>query len=311
MQAVRIHAYRVAPTLEDVPVPEVGPEDVLVRVGAAALNPLDGALQAGAMERVFPLTFPYTMGTDLAGTVEQVGASVTAWRAGDEVIARPSPATGGACAEFAAVPAGACVARPPAMAVTAAAGLPTAGGTAWKALFEVARLAAGQTVLIHAGAGGVGSFAVQFAHAVGARVFATASGDGLEIVRRLGADRAIDYTAEDFARVVADEGPAADVVLDTVGGETQARSFAVLRPGGHLVSTVSPPDQPTAVARGVSAEMVFLTRGGVPLQRVVDAVRDWSLHVLIDRTLPMARFGDALARQGSGRARGKIILTNT
>lgn len=251
MKAVRIHGYQQAPKIEDIPTPEIGPDEVLIRVEAAALNPLDGKLQAGNMERFFPLTFPYTMGTDFAGTVERVGTSVSSWQPGNKVIARPDPTTGGAFAELAAVPSASCVALPPSVSMTDAA------GTAWKALFEAAGLEAGQTVLIHAG--GVGSFAVQFAHAAGARVFATASGDGVELVRSLGADRVIDYKAEDFASRVSD----VDVVLDTIGGETQTRSFDVLRSGSYLISTVMPPDEATAKTRGVSASMVYLSLGGV------------------------------------------------
>lgn len=309
MKAVRIHDYKQIATLEDVPVPEPGPDEVLIRVEAAALNPLDGQLQTGDMARVFPLTFPYIMGTDLSGTVEQVGAQVKRWHPGDQVIARPHPSSGGAFAEFVAVSQGLCVARPASMMANAAAGLPTAAGTAWKALFVDAGLQAGQTVLIHAGAGGVGSFAVQFAHSAGAYVIATASGDGVELVRTLGADRVIDRKAEDFAAVVSD----LDVVLDTVGGETQAKSFGVLRPGGSLISSVMPPDQTLARARDLSVGMVFLSPflnpdvGG--LQITVDEVQNRSVRVLTDRTLPLAQIAEALDRQMSGRARGKIILT--
>lgn len=302
---MRIHGYRDAPKVEDAPPPDIGADEVLVRVEAAALNPLDAALHAGALERFFPLAFPYTMGTDLAGTVEQVGARVSAWRPGDRVIGRPQPTNGGAFAEFAAVPGALLVAAPPALPILQAAGLPTAGGTAWRALFDHARLQAGQTVLIHAGAGGVGSFAVQFAHAAHARVLATASGDGVEVVRELGADEVIDYKAQDFTSVVRD----VDVVLDTLGGETRERSFEVLRRGGHLVSTVLPLAEEAAKARGVSASVVSLTREGVPLREIAQAFRDHGLRTLIDRAFPLAQIADALARQASRRARGKIVLT--
>ncbi len=280
---------------------------MLIRVEAAALNPLDVQLQAGSIERLLPLTFPYTMGVDLAGTVERVGTDVATWRPGDRVIARHKPATGGAFAEFVSIAADSCVALPPTMPMTDGAGIPTAGCTAWKALFVDAELRAGQTVLIHAGAGGVGSFAVQFAHAAGAYVFATASGDGLELVRSLGADRVIDYRTEVFERLVSN----ADVVLDTIGGDTLTRSCDVLRPGGHLVSAVRPPDAATAKAKGVAASMVSLSAwlNGSHLRTVVNEVQEKSIRVLIDRTLPMSQVVEALERQASGRARGKIILT--
>jgi NADPH:quinone reductase-like Zn-dependent oxidoreductase len=309
MKAVRISHYGEAPASQDVPVPATGPDEVLVRVEAASLNPLDGRVQSGAMERFFRLLFPYTMGTDLAGTVERVGANITHWRPGDAVIARPNPVSGGAFAEFAAVPEHLCVARPPSLSVPAAAGIPTAAGTAWVALFELAGLQAGQTVLIHAGVGGVGSFAVQLAHAAGARVIATASGDGVALAGRLGADQVIDYRAQAFDQAVSD----VDVVIDTVGGETLARSLAVLRPGGHLISSVQPPDEAAASAKGVSARMIALSGFFNPptsgLATVVSAVHDQALQVLIDSTWPVERFSEAFERQLSGRARGKIILT--
>ena len=273
------------------PTPEIKPDEVLVRVEAAALNPLDDQLKAGKMAKFFPLPFPYTLGTDLTGTVAHVGAEVTAWQPGDRVIGRLKPATGGALAEFAALPADACAALPPSLPLSAAAGIPTAAGTAWLALFKTAGLKEGQTVLIHAGAGGVGSFAVQFAHAVGARVLATASGDGIEAVRNLGADQVIDYKSEDFVSAVPD----VDVVLDTVGGETQTRSFEVLKSGGYLVSTVSPPDEETVRAKGVSVSMVQLTRDGVPLQTLVAEIQDKSIEVLVDQTFSVAQIGEALA----------------
>jgi len=307
MKAVQIHGYKDVPTLEEVPTPEVGPGEVLVRVHAAALNPIDVQLQVGGMERFFPLTFPYTLGLDLSGTIERVGTDASVWKPEDRIIARLSPARGGALAEFVAVSSDACVALPPELPMTDGAGIPTAGGTAWKALFEVAQVKAGQTVLIHAGAGGVGSFAVQFAHAFGVRVLATASGDGLELVRGLGADQVMDYRTQDFATVFS----GLDVVLDTIGGDTQRRSFDVLRAGGYLVSTVAPPDEALAKSRGVSSSMVQLSRGGIPLKEMVATMHDHSLRVLTDRTLPLDRFAEALERQASGRARGKIILTVT
>ena len=192
MKAARIHGYNAAPMLEDVPTPEINSTDVLVRVAAASLNPLDVKLQKGFMHDFFPLSFPYTLGTDLAGTIEKVGSDVAVWRQGDEIVARVDPTSGGALAEFAVVPASYLVKAPTSVPIEQAAGIGTAGGTAWQALFEVADLKKGQTILVHAGAGGVGSFAVQFARSAGARVIATASGDGIDIARRLGADQVID-----------------------------------------------------------------------------------------------------------------------
>lgn len=305
MKAIRIIGYKAEPVLEDItkPVPTSG--QVLIRVRAAGLNPLDVKLQRGDMDQFFHLTFPYTLGTDLAGDIEQLGPDVEGWALGDQVVARTDPTAGGAFAEYALVPVELLAKAPGTLPLKEAAGIPTAAGTAWQALFESAELAEGQKVLIHAGTGGVGSFAIQFAHSVGARVFATASGSGLDIVRLLGADRGIDYRCEDFVQKVAD----IDVVLDTMGGETQQRSFDVLRTGGHLLSTIMPPDETLAAAHNVTAGFVFHTSDGQRLARVSNAIDQYGLRILVDRTVPLTEFTPAFRHQASGRARGKIIIT--
>ncbi|MBC7976734.1 MAG: NADP-dependent oxidoreductase, partial [Myxococcales bacterium] len=175
---------------------------------------------------------------------------------------------------------------------------------AWQALFEMADLKRGQTVLVHAGAGGVGTFAVQFAHSAGARVIATASDAGVEIAERLGADQVIDYRATDFVEGLS----GVDLVLDTVGGETQQRSFLVLRPGGVLLSTVSPPDEALAKAHRVTAGFVFHASDASRLEKVVRHIDSAGTTVLLDRTMPLHALAEAFAYQGSGRARGKIVV---
>lgn len=304
MKAIRIHGYNEQPVLEDVPSPAIGDGDVLVCVAAAALNPLDTQMQTGAMQGYFPVDFAYTLGTDLAGSIAQVGAGVTAWSVGDRVVARTDPPSGGAMAEFAVVPANYLVKLPEAVSFEQAAAAPTAAGTAYQALHEVAQLASGQTVLIHAGAGGVGSSAIQIARNGGARVIATASGDGLEIARRLGANQVIDYRSERFEDNVSD----ADVVLDTIGGDTQQRSFGVLRAGGYLAATTVPPDEALAKAHGVGASFVFHSSDAVRLGKVIDLLESGALTMLIDRMVPLADFASAFEHQASGRARGKIIV---
>ena len=304
MKAARLHAYEAAPVVEEIATPDVGPDEVLVRIAASALNPLDVKLQQGAMHWFLPLEFPYTIGTDLAGTIDRIGSDVTGWSEGDEVVARLDPTEGGALAEFAAVPASYLVKAPGLLRIAQAAGIATTGGTAWQALFEVADLKPGQTVLVHAGAGGVGSFAIQFARSAGARVIATASGDGLAVARSLGADRVIDYRVEDFTSALSD----VDLVLDTIGGDTQQRSFVVLRAGGMLLSTVSPPDEALAKAHQVKAAFFPHASNAERLARVADEV-DAGAELLIDRTLPLDSVEEAFTRQASGRARGKILLT--
>ena len=305
MKAARIHGYDAAPILEEVPVPEIGPDEVLVRVGAASLNPLDNKLRMGAIHDFYPLEFPYTMGTDLAGTVERVGPGVVGWSEGDRVLARTDPTSGGALAELAVVPASLLVGVPESMSIEKAAAIPTTAATAYQALFETTDLKAGQTVLVHAGTGGVGSIAVQFAKAAGARVVATASGDGVEVARGLGADQVIDYRREDFAEKVSD----VDLVLDTVGGETQRRSFGVLRPGGLLLAIAEPPDEESASAHDAKTALVLHASDADRLRKVIERVDAAGTEVLVDRTLPLDSLDEAFARQGSGRARGKILLT--
>ena len=304
MKAARISAYKAEPVVQDAPTPVIGAGDVLVRIAAAGLNPLDTKIQQGFMHDFFPVEFPYTLGTDLAGTIEQVGADVTGWSAGDRVVARTDPSAGGALAETAVIPVTHLAKIPASVPIEQAAGVPTTAGTAQQALFELAGLKAGQTVLIHAGAGGVGSFAIQLARNAGARVIATASGDGVAIARRLGADQVIDYRVQAFEDVLSD----IDVVLDTIGGDTQQRSFGVLRRGGYLAATASPPDEALATAHGVNASFVFHQSDAARLAKLLDQVAAGALTVLIDRTVPLDRLGDAFAYQASSRARGKIIV---
>lgn len=303
MKAVRLSGYNAAPTVEDIPAPQLGPGEVLIHVAAAALNPLDVKLRDGKMKDFFPLSFPYTVGTDLAGTVASFGGGVGEWAIGDRAVVRLDPVRGGALAKMAVAPAEQLVRVPDAIPLDEIAGAPTTGGTAWQALFEEGRLERGQTILVHAGAGGLGSMAVQFARRAGARVIATASGSAIATVRRLGADQVIDYRDDDFARRLSD----LDFVLDTVGGETQQRSFQVLRAGGTLVSTVQPPDPSLAKAHRVRASFIAHQSDAKRLAKVVDEIVEGA-EVLIDVTGPLDDVPALFNHQASGHARGKIIV---
>jgi NADPH:quinone reductase-like Zn-dependent oxidoreductase len=259
MKVVRIHQYGPIEdvVLDDVPLPELGLDEVLVKVEAAGVNPLDVKLISGSLHAYFPLRMPYAVGTDLSGTVVDSGRLAARWKKGDKVIGRlePGPGNGpqysrsGAFAEFTAVPGRHLTSAPATLDLAESGGLPTAAGTAWQALFEGAFLRPGQTILVHAGAGGVGSFAVQLARYIGARVIATASAASAEVVRSLGADQVLDYRSTDFSYALHD----VDVVFDTVGGETQSKSYRVLKPGGTMVTIAAPPDQEQAKAHGVTA----------------------------------------------------------
>ena len=305
MKALRIHEYGTTPSLDEVPTPSAAAGQVLVRMSAASLNPLDIKIQQGVMRDYLKLAFPYTIGTDVTGVVEQVGTGVAQWQPGDKVVTRLNPDSGGAMAEFVVVPAASLTAAPKAASAAEAAGLPTTGGTAFQGLFETACLTSGQTVLVHAGAGGVGSMAVQLARSAGARVIATASGESLDLARRLGADQVIDYKTEDFTTKARD----IDVVLDTVGGETGQRSLGMIRPGGWLVATPSPPDEALAKAHGVKAVFMFHQSDAGRLGKLVGDVDRGSLKVTIDRTYSLQAGVAAFQRQASGDATGKVIVS--
>jgi NADPH:quinone reductase-like Zn-dependent oxidoreductase len=305
MRQIILSGYEQNAVLQDVAIPEPTYSEVRVRTAAAALNPLDVKLQRGQVHAYFPLTFPSPMGTDIVGTVDKVGSPTSRWRVGDRVMARLDPTKGGAFSDYSILPEDQLVLIPEDLNFNSAAGLPTAAATAWQALVEAADIQPGQTVLVHAGTRGVGSFAIQFARGLGARVIATASGDGTEIARELGADQVIDYRSEDFTCKASD----IDVVLDMVGGETQQRSFGVLRSGGKLISTVSPPDQALASAHKVDGTFVFHTSNTQRLSDLVKTMRTQGHSVLIDGVFPITSFAEAFERQASGRARGKIILS--
>lgn len=305
MKAIRIQNFNDVPAIKDVSIPDIAPDQVLIRVQAAALNPLDKLVVSGVARHFFDIALPITLATDFAGTIERVGSAVTHWQPGDIVIAWADAGTSGGLAEFAAIPASACVPLPPSLSAAEGAAIPTAGLTAWHTLFSAAGLKAGETVLIHAGTGGVGSLAVQFAHKAGARVIATASGDGLPLARSLGADEVIDYQTQDFTKLVSN----VDVVLDLVGGETQVRSFGVLRTGGRLVSTTMPPDEATAKAHGVTASIFYAKPYADRLGELVAAFVEQDVKVVIDRQVPFEAFNEAWTRQISGRARGKIVVS--
>ncbi len=246
MKAVRIHEFGGPENLvyEDAPKPEAKDGEVLIKVAAAGINPVDGMIGSGKMEQEVPHTLPLIPGWDAAGTAEAVGPGVTNFQAGDAVFAFADVRVNGTYAEYVVVSAGALALKPAALDFTAAASIPLAGTTAWQALFEQANLQSGQTVLVHGGGGSVGAFAVQFAKVKGATVIATATGDDLAYARSIGADVVVDYKTEKFE----DQAHGVDVVLDTLSGETRARSWAALKDGGVLVSTLPGADAPPAAA---------------------------------------------------------------
>ena len=303
MQAICVHEYGESDVLklETIAQPEPQPNEVLIRVQAAGVNPLDWKIRAGFMKEIFPMPLPFTPGMDVAGTVEAIGADVQAFQVGQAVYGELKM---GAYAEFATAPQEAITLKPKTLDFVQAASVPMVAMTAYQALFDHADLKPGQTVLIHAASGGVGMFAVQFAKWRGAHVIGTASAANTEFVRSLGADQVIDYKATPFEQVVQN----VDVVLDTLGGDTQARSYSVLKPGGILLSTPAPPDAQKAQERGIRAEMVNMEISASLLKEIANLLDSGQVKTVIAQTFPLSEARQAQDLSQSGHVRGKIVL---
>ncbi|GAB7538742.1 NADP-dependent oxidoreductase [Burkholderia sp. 3C] len=279
---------------------EPGHDEVVVRIEAAAANPLDLKILAGTLQTVFPIAFPYVPGSDFSGVVESVGRQVTGLQVGERVFGRSAPTAGGAFAQRITIAAADVHAIPASMSFEQAAAVPTAFGTARQALFDSGRLQRGQRVLIHAGAGGVGSMAVQQAHLAGAYVIATASARNLELVGSLGADEVIDYRTQDVSALRD-----IDLVLDMHGGDTLARSWQVLRAGGRIVTLV----EFGIESRGdLTGEAVFFA-SATPF--LAEAARQFSagqLQIVTDSIFPLDDTRAALEKLATGHARGKVLI---
>lgn len=305
MKAIRIHQYGGPEVLAQVEMqrPAPGANEVLIKVKAASVNPFDWKVRAGYKKDIFPLTFPATLGSDVSGTVEEVGPGAARFKRGDEVYASLG-LEGGGYAEYAVANEEIVAEKPSTLDHVQAAAVPVAGLTAWQALFEVAQLQAGQKVLIHAASGGVGSFAVQFAKAKGAYVIGTASSKNQTFLSDLGIDQAVDYQKTRFEDAVRD----VDVVLDTVGGETQERSFKVLKKGGILVSLVQPPSQESATKYGVRALFYGGHASSSGLAEIAKLIDDGKVKPVVETVLPLAETRRAHELSETGHARGKIVL---
>ncbi|MFD7295305.1 NADP-dependent oxidoreductase [Streptomyces sp. NPDC059897] len=290
----------------DVPRPKPGIGQIVVAVHAAGLNPTDYKHRAFGLFLGEP---PFVLGWDVSGVVESVGLGVSLFEPGDEVLGMlPYPYGAGSHAEYVAGPARAFVPKPAGLSHVEAGALPLVGLTAWQALVDVAQLAPGQRVLIHAAAGGVGHVAVQIAKARGAYVIGTASAAKHEFVRGLGADEVIDYRTADFAAETGD----LDVVLDTLGGADRLRSLDVLKPGGILVSLL-PVDFDEVTARaaelGVRATAMLVEHDQAGMRAVTDLVTSGKLAVHVADTYPLTEAAKAHAEGDTGRVTGKLVLT--
>ena len=306
MKAIRVHAYGGPELmqLDDAPVPACGAGDLLVRVVAAGVNPIDWKMRSGAMAAHMPKSFPMTLGSDAAGVVAALGGGVSGFELGDEVCFYAEFARGGTYAEYVAVDASQVAKKPRTASFVTAAALPMAGQAAWTALIETAKVERGMRVLIHGGAGALGTTAVQLAKEHGAHVTATASGDGLALIKSLGADEWIDYRTQRFEQIARDM----DIVLDTLGGPTQEASWATLRQGGILVATAMPPPPERAAAAGVRAAFVFTPPRGAVLAQLAERVDDGRLRIVIGQEFALADAAQAHRLGEAGKARGKMVL---
>ena len=329
MKAFVVTKYRGELHEADVPEPVVGEHDVLVQVEAAGLNQLDEKIRVGEFKQILPYRLPLILGNDVAGTVIRVGAKVLGFKSGDQVYARPDKARIGTFAERIAI-AEADLARTPESITMAEAGsLPLVALTAWQALVEKGNLQRGQKVLVHAGAGGVGSMAIQLAKYLGGTVATTASASNADFVRDLGADIVIDYRSQDFERVLSGY----DLVLDSLGGENLEKSLRILKPGGKVIGISGPPDpafareiglnpvlrlaipalsrkiRTQAKKLGVSYEFLFMRASGDQLRAISALVDQAALRPVVGKVFDFDQTPQALASLAVGGGRGNAVIT--
>lgn len=329
MKAFVIDKYKEPLRLAELPEPVAGQRDVLVQVHAAGLNVLDEKIRAGEFKQILPYKLPLVLGHDVAGTVIAVGSLVRDFRVGDEVYARPGKDRIGTFAERIAIAERDVALRPRSITMTEAGSLPLVALTAWQALVERADLKAGQKVLIHAGAGGVGTIAIQLAKHLGAEVATTASGSNADFVRSLGADTVIDYRTQDFEHLLSGY----DLVLDSLGGHNLEKSLRILRPGGKAIGISGPPDPDfareaglnpilrTAITAlsskvrrqakklGVTYEFLFMHASGDQLRQIATLVDDGVIRPIVGKTYPFDQTPRAVQALTGGGVRGKSVLT--
>ena len=330
MRALTFQRYGKQPGIgfSDLPRPVLQPDELLVEVHAAGLNPIDNMVPKGTFKPVLHFALPATLGSDLAGVVVEVGRGVTRFKPGDEVFASIFDLGRGALAEFAVVPEHAAATKPASLDFVQAASIPMVALTAWQALKERARLRPGDKVFIPAGSGGIGTMAIQLAKSLGARVATTTSTANVEWVRGLGADEVIDYRQQAFEQVLSGY----DVALGTLRGDTVEKSIGILKPGGRLVSLVGPLDaafgrarqlnfllvmvfgwmsrkvKRLARRRGADYSFLFVHPDGKQLAALGELLDDGRLRPVIDKVFPFAQAVEALTYLDQGRAKGKVVV---
>jgi len=306
MKAIVVHEYGGPEVLklDDVPRPVPKENEILVKVIAAGVNPVDSAARSQKFAQFLNIKLPAIPGYDIAGVIEKTGATVTKLKAGDPVYAYIALDKGGGYAEYALATEKETSPKPKSLNYVEAAAVPLVSLTAWQALIDTAKLSAGQAVLIHGGSGGVGSFAIQIAKARGAKVFATASTPNQDLLKQLGADVAIDYTKQKFEDVAKD----VDVVLDAVGKDTLARSYGIVKKGGIIVSLVAQPDQAELDKHGIRGAPLSVEPNSDELAEITKLIDERKIKVIVSQTLPLAEAAKAQTQADTHHTRGKIVL---
>ncbi|SDP33251.1 NADP-dependent oxidoreductase [Halobacillus aidingensis] len=308
MKAIVIEQYGDRNQLKekDVDFPVPNENQVIVELHATSINPIDWKLREGYLKEMLDFDFPIILGWDAAGIVAEIGSAVENFKVGDRVFARPDTTRFGTYAEYTAVDEHLLAHLPENVSFEEAAAVPLAGLTAWQCLVDFSDIQEGDHVLIHAGSGGVGHYAIQIAKQKGAYVAATASGKNQEWVEKLGVDRFINYKEEEFSEVLSDY----DIVLDTLGGEIQEKSFSVLKEGGRLPSIVQPPDEDLAAKHGVKAGFVWLEPSGEKLTKLASMMEEGDLVSVIGHRFDLSEEGlkEAHSVSETHHAKGKIVI---
>ncbi len=306
MKAIRIHEFGGPEVLklEDIPRPKPAADEVLIKVYASGVNPVDYKIRAGLRKEKFPTTFPLTPGWDVSGVIEEIGNDVKHLKKDDEVYSLPDPTKDGTYAEYVIVKENKVGKKPKSIDHVHAAGVPLAGLTAWQGLFDFGKLQAGEKVLIHAASGGVGTFAVQFAKWKGAYVIGTTSEKNIDFVKQLGADEVIDYKKEKFENKLKD----IDIVFDTIGGETQKRSVEVIKNGGRLITTLKPEVTDEAKEKNIHFEGFSAQSYPDQLEKIAELIDEGKVKPVVSKIFSLEEAAEAQKLIEQGHTTGKIIL---
>src|SRR5256714_5057155 len=304
--AIVVHEYGGPEVLkyEDVQRPEPRDDEILIRVIAAGVNAVDASIRAGKFAKVFGTTLPLIPGSDIAGVVEKAGSKITKFKNGESVFAYTDLKDGGGYAEYIVATEREASPKPQSLTYLEAAAVPIVALTAWQALIDTARLSEGQTALIHGGSGGVGTFAIQIAKARGAKVIATASTAKQDLLKELGADVAIDYTKQKFEEIAKD----VDVVLDSVGKDTLAHSYGVVKKGGFIVTLVARIDQAEVDNHGIRGASLSVEPNSDELAEIGKLIDEKKIKVVVSQTFPVSEARKAQEQAATGHTRGKIVL---